>query len=138
MSYRIFAVVFLVLLGVGVAACAGTTPSGPAAAPAVEQPEEVQINLTEFRVETPKTEFQMGKPYRFVITNKGTIAHEWVIAPRGATDDGEFLTEVEEDDLPMGGKATHEYTFTEAGEFEMSCHVPGHYEAGMKIPITVK
>jgi uncharacterized cupredoxin-like copper-binding protein len=33
------------------------------------------------------------------------------------------------------GELTH--TFDEAGEILIGCHLPGHYEAGMKSTITV-
>jgi uncharacterized cupredoxin-like copper-binding protein len=44
-------------------------------------------------------------------------------------------------DLPTGATASFDYTFTEAasqGSLEFACHTPGHYEMGMKLPITVK
>jgi uncharacterized cupredoxin-like copper-binding protein len=137
MSYRIFALLSLAMLGLALAACAGTTPGAPAGAPTLAQPEEVQITLTEFKIDSSKTTFKKDVPYRFVITNKGTVAHEFVIAPRGEKEDSKFLTEVEEDELPVGASQTHEYTFTQTGDLEFSCHVPGHYEGGMVLPITV-
>ena len=51
------------------------------------------------------------------------------------------LAVAEEDDLPPGASYTLDYTFTESaptGSLEFSCHIPGHYEAGMLLPITVK
>jgi uncharacterized cupredoxin-like copper-binding protein len=51
------------------------------------------------------------------------------------------LVVVEEDDLSSGATQTVEFTFTEtapAGSLEFACHTPGHYDAGMKLPITVK
>jgi uncharacterized cupredoxin-like copper-binding protein len=30
------------------------------------------------------------------------------------------------------------YTFTEPGTYEVGCHQPGHYGAGMKIEVTVE
>lgn len=135
---RLVPFVALVVVALALAACGGTNTGGPASAPSVQAPEVVQVKLTEFKVEPSKTEFQRGKPYRFVISNSGSIAHEWVISPRGATEDGQFLTEVEEDELPAGKSQTHDFTFSQAGEFEMACHVPGHHEAGMTVPITVK
>ena len=40
--------------------------------------------------------------------------------------------------LKPGEKAVLTFTPTKAGLFEMACHYPGHYEAGMKAPVTVK
>jgi len=55
--------------------------------------------------------------------------------------DSYALAVVEDDDLYSGATATFEYTFTEPadfGELEFSCYLPGHYEAGMVLPITVQ
>jgi len=51
------------------------------------------------------------------------------------------LAMIEEDELTPGTTKTLDYTFTEpavAGDLEFVCHVEGHYEAGMRLPITVK
>jgi len=51
------------------------------------------------------------------------------------------LAMIEEDELTPGATKTLDYTFTEpasTGDLEFVCHVEGHYEAGMKLPITVK
>ena len=48
---------------------------------------------------------------------------------------------IEEVDLPAGAKQTIDYTFTQAyaaGMLEMACHLPGHYELGMSLPVIVK
>ena len=113
---------------------------------------EVQITLTEFGVQSSLTEFETGVPYRFVVTNTGTVEHEIMIMPPLAEDqmgmamdmgelDEQALAMIEASDLPAGATATFDYTFTEAapsGLLEFSCHTPGHYEAGMKLPIVVK
>jgi uncharacterized cupredoxin-like copper-binding protein len=99
---------------------------------------EVQINLSEFKIESPQTTFTTGMPYRFVIKNEGTISHDWAIMQRGEIDESQALIKVDKDQLPPGATVTREFTFTEAGDFEFACHVPGHYEAGMLLPITVQ
>jgi len=45
---------------------------------------------------------------------------------------------VGEAELPPGTIVTREFTFTQTGDFEFACHVSGHYEAGMLLPITVQ
>lgn len=55
--------------------------------------------------------------------------------------DGYALAVIEEDDLYSGAIATFDHTFTEPtsfGELEFACYVPGHYEAGMFLPILVQ
>jgi uncharacterized cupredoxin-like copper-binding protein len=51
------------------------------------------------------------------------------------------LIEVDEDELPPGATYTLSYTFPEAvvgTALEIACHTPGHYEAGMRLPIIVR
>lgn len=133
---------FVVVLAVALAACGGAaspTPSGPL---------EVKVTLTDFKVESSLTEFKVGVPYHFVVTNKGAVAHEIMLMPVVAADSGMTMEEmdkmalamIEEDDMPGGATESFDVTFTEpaaAGQLELACHVPGHYEAGMKLPITV-
>jgi uncharacterized cupredoxin-like copper-binding protein len=99
---------------------------------------EIQIPLSEFKIDSPQTTFATGTPYRFVIKNEGTVSHDWAIIPRGETDESQALIKVDEDQLPPAATATREFTFTQTGDFEFACHVPGHYEAGMLLPITVQ
>jgi uncharacterized cupredoxin-like copper-binding protein len=56
----------------------------------------------------------------------------------GEIDESQVLIQADEEELPPGGTVTRELTFTHAGDFEFACPVPGHYEAGMLLPITVQ
>jgi len=110
----------------------------------------VNVTLTDFGIESSLVTFDVGVPYHFIVTNEGAVAHELMLMEpmmAGMEDmtmeemDAMALAHVEEDDLPPGATQTLDYTFTEpapAGGLEMSCHIEGHYEAGMKLPITVK
>lgn len=100
-------------------------------------PEAVTVTLSEFDFGSSRTTFVAGTPYRFVLRNAGTAPHEWAVVPRGAVNEAQVLTEVEEDDLPPGATVTAEFTFPRAGEYDFACFVPGHFEAGMKLPVTV-
>jgi len=111
---------------------------------------EVKITLTDFGMDASRTSFEVGVPYHFVVTNNGAINHEMMIMPpmmggdMGMTMkemDEMALAMIEADELTPGATVSFDYTFTEpvpAGSLEFSCHVEGHYEAGMKLPITVK
>lgn len=113
---------------------------------------EVRVTLTEFGFESSLTEFEADVPYRFVVTNAGAVNHEFMIMTPLTEDqmgmamdmhelDEAALAMIEEDQLPPGATATLEFTFAEtapAGVLEFACHTPGHYEAGMKLPIVVK
>ena len=54
---------------------------------------------------------------------------------------GGLILVVEESDLPPGTTVTVDATFPDHVPdegLELACHTEGHYEAGMKFPITVK
>lgn len=141
MLHKAQTVLFLATV-IALAACgpAAMPQQAPATAePVPENPDAVvvQIKLTEFAIESSITEFKVGVPYTFTIENAGNAAHEWLIMPRGESDKTKALVAVGRTQLGSGEKATVEYTFTSAGELEMSCHIGRHYQNGMVIPITI-
>ncbi len=129
----------LAAVAVLLAACGARSDSG-----------QVTVTLTEFGMASSQASFEVGVPYHFVVTNQGAINHEiMLMAPTmadqmGMTMEGMdkmALAKIAADDLPPGATRTFDYTFTEpaaTGALEFSCHLSGHYEAGMKLPITVK
>ena len=110
----------------------------------------VEVTLTDFGIESNLDTFEVGVPYHFIITNDGQVNHELMIMQpmmEGMMDmtmeemDAMALAYVEEDELTPGTTQTLDYTFTEpaaTGSLELGCHIEGHYEAGMKLPITVE
>lgn len=113
---------------------------------------EVKVTLNEFGIQSSRTEFEAGLPYRFVVSNAGSLAHEFMVMPPLGEDqmgmamdmhelDEQALAMIPASDLPAGATATLDFTFPEpapAGTLEFACHTPGHYEANMRLPITVK
>lgn len=136
--------ILLMVLGFVLAACAGSgTKSDQAQA---GDSAEVQITLTEFEIEMSQTRFETGVPYRFVVTNSGAVAHELMFMPPvqpGAMDMEEMdemaVAMFEDEELPPGSTVERTITFPNPGQgsLEAACHLPGHYEAGMKTPIEV-
>lgn len=126
----------------------GALTACSAAPPAAQEPVDVQIEANEFAFKASMTTFSTGVPYRFTVTNTGAIPHEIMIVPPVASGmmgmedlDEMALAMIPDDDLPERATKTFEYTFTEPapeGKLEFACHVIGHYEAGMKLPIVVK
>ena len=123
---------------VSLSACASQPP----------EPIDVQLTLTDFGIESSLTTFEVGQPYHLVIDNQGGLKHELMVMEPVMGDmemsmeemDETALAMIEEDELPPGTTQTLDITFTEedaAVSLEFACHVPGHYEAGMKLPITV-
>ena len=128
----VLSVTLVIVAAFALSAC-GSPP-----AQATKKPVDVQITLTEFKIESSVTDFTVGTPYHFVITNKGALAHDWMIISSGEQDEDKALVKVEDTDLQPNMTVTRDVTFTQAGSLEFACHVKGHYEAGMHTPITVK
>ena len=111
---------------------------------------DVKVTLTDFGVVSSSTQFTAGIPYTFTITNEGLVPHEFMFIPpvmagmadmHGEATHNTALIEVDERQLPPGATYTLSYTFPESAagiDLEMACHTPGHYEAGMRLPITVQ
>lgn len=144
-------VIIVILLGALLAACGPGTSlsSGTPASSGTVSPTTVPITMTEFKIETPQTTFKVGVPYRFVVTNKGTVNHDFSISPpvmagmTGMSAEGAHegaLAVIDAKDMPPGATKTIDLTFSKpmsSSEIEFACHTPGHYESGMKVPITV-
>lgn len=149
--YRMAVILVLALLS---SAC-GSRPTAAQVVP---------IELTEFAIHSPISVFKVGTPYRFIINNPGAINHEFVLVAEGEehhmqtegqhghyADDGEHghddghgdghntsgMLHVGESQLTPGASVTIEHTFTEPGEYEFGCYLPGHYAAGMYTKISV-
>ena len=121
--------------------------SGTAATPAASTPVEVTVTETDFKIESSLKNFQKGAPYRFVVTNKGSVNHEFMIGPQMMAGQNMSMEEMDKmalalikaEDLPPGATKTVDVTFKDSdrGALEAACHVPGHYEAGMRTLFSV-
>lgn len=112
------------------------------------QPDEVdrtiQIKtLDAMRFSEEQLSVVAGQTVRFVVTNPGAIAHEFVIGPESMQKAHQVMMR------KGGGTAMHHgattaalsiapgetktlvWTFSQPGELQIACHVPGHYQAGM-------
>ncbi len=144
-------------LAVVLAACsssgsAGTGSPTPASAAAsstaVPTHIAVEVSLTDaLKIEPASMTVPAGVPITFVVTNSGTVDHEFYLG------DEEAQAEHEQEMADMGGMTHDEpegiavkpgetkeltYTFAEPGDTLAGCHVVGHYGGGMKATITVE
>ena len=114
----------------------------------------VKVAMVDIAFEPERLSVEARTPVTFRFTNEGRIVHEATI---GTLEDQEaHASEMEADDNDgHGGDGGHGdsepttislepgdsdelvYTFDEAGEYLIGCHVPGHYEAGMVLAVTV-
>jgi uncharacterized cupredoxin-like copper-binding protein len=88
-----------------------------------------------------------GEQIRFILTNAGEIAHEFVLASiEDNLKHAELMKkfpEMEHDDpnsktIQPKKKSEIVWRFNRTGTFEFACLIPGHREAGMIGNVTVK
>jgi len=124
------------LLAVALAACAPASGGEPG-----EQTVKVRLHYSRFHPEA--FEFEAGTTVTFVVENADPIDHEFILGDQGVQLAHERGTEAYhpprsgEMTVPAGETATTIYTFTEAGELIIGCHLPGHYAYGMRALVRV-
>src|SRR5438094_6842819 len=90
-------------------------PGGP-------QPAEIKIITTEFKYSPARVMVPAGQAVTIVLDNSGAETEHGIFVPALG-----FRLEAN-----AGGIARKTAVFDEPGEFEISCELPGHREAGMK------
>ncbi|MCV0403008.1 MAG: cupredoxin domain-containing protein [Chloroflexi bacterium] len=114
----------------------------------VDAPRRVDVVMTDdLRFDPDSIAVREGETVRFTVSNPTALDHEFVI---GDSDEqahhaeemmsGEGIMHDEEGAIGLAPGESKElvYTFAEAGELEIACHVDGHYEAGMRGAVTVE
>jgi uncharacterized cupredoxin-like copper-binding protein len=108
----------------------------------------VDIAMEDITYDQTTLTVRTGETVDFRFTNTGKIAHDALIGDTDAQMEHE--TEMAE----MGGMSHSggdaaitvqpgaagelSYTFAQPGAYEVGCHQPGHYAAGMKIDVIVE
>ena len=100
---------------------------------------DVTVTLQDFTIEALPASAPANTPIRFTVTNNGTVTHEVVLQLKGSNDepleaDGK---ESEVEDVEPGQTKTFEWTVTEAGDYQLACYEPEHFEKGMFTDFTV-
>ncbi|MBI3764348.1 MAG: hypothetical protein HY260_21110 [Chloroflexi bacterium] len=108
-------------------------------APKPAGPLEVTVTLTDFNVAASAASVPVNTPIKFVVTNKGAVEHELILQPRGADDQPLEANgrESEVEDIEPGETKALEWTVTAAGDYQLACYEPGHFEQGMHTDFTV-
>jgi uncharacterized cupredoxin-like copper-binding protein len=125
-------------------ACGGGGGASPTAAGATV----VTADLKEFSITLDTTTVPAGD-VDFVISNTGTIEHEFVVVAtdtpaadlpvegaRVSEDDLEVVEELEE--IAVGATPTLSVDGLAAGHYAIICNIDGHYQAGMRTDLTVQ
>lgn len=124
----------------------------------------VEVSLGDMYFEPRALEVKSGETVRFVVVNKGQVAHEFNLgdAAMHARHQKDMLAMAGMDHSSMGhggmdhgsmGGMTHAepnmvmvqpgqraeliWTFSQSAPIEFACNVPGHYQAGMVGKLTI-
>jgi uncharacterized cupredoxin-like copper-binding protein len=123
----------------------GVASSSPSVSAVAEARVEVELS-DDFRIQPVEMTVPMGVPVTFVVTNAGSLDHEFYLGDEAAQDEHEQemiemggMTHDEPEGIALRPGETKEltYTFTGPGQMLAGCHVAGHYGAGMKAEIEV-
>ena len=97
------------------------------------------VTERDFKIELSPDALPAGTPITFTISNKGPNKHELVLEKAGSVDEPLLFNgkEQEAEDIEPGTMRTVQWTIPEAGQYQLACHLPNHYEAGMKTIFTV-
>ncbi len=151
---RTLSTVLLALLSLPALAAPGQGFAFGQPAPAAKATRTVEVTLGDMYFEPRALEVKAGETVRFVVINKGQVAHEFNLgdAAMHAAHQKEMLAMAQMDHSKMGhGDMNHgmqhddpntvlvqpgqrgelTWTFSNSAPIEFACNVPGHYQAGM-------
>lgn len=148
-----FVLMFFVLL-LSTAACGGDSSSEDDAATVAPIDTaspitggDVPVEMTDFAFTPDAFTIKAGSTVTFVFTNSGAVEHEAVIGDAEFQDEHEAEMaaggSMEEDsdapevEVQNGETGELTYTFDTPGTLLIGCHIPGHWDAGMKATVTV-
>lgn len=107
------------------------------------QPVTVVVDIEHSRFTPSSVPVAAGTTVRFVVVNHDPINHELIVGPQAVHDRHRDGTERRhapvpgEVSVPALERAVTTYTFDAPGRVEMACHLPGHYEYGMRGAVEV-
>lgn len=117
----------------------------PGNADKVDRTVEIRAMDT-MRYDKPRLKAKAGETIKFVVTNAGKLRHEFMIGDaeeqREHAEMMKQMPDMVHADANMitvepGETKSLVWQFTKTGTVEIACHIPGHYEAGMKSKVTV-
>lgn len=121
------ALVFLLLVSLGLAACGEKAPST-----------EINVIMTDFQFSPNEFVVPAGQEITLNVVNNGVVVHNFVIMNLGATagatyeEDDDANVYWQERDIQPGGDFSVTFTApAEPGEYEVVCRTEGHIASGM-------
>lgn len=104
----------------------------------------IAVEIEHSRFDPATITVEPGSTVRFVVRNGDPIAHEFLIGDEAAQRRHETGTEPEhgarpgELSIPPGETRITTYTFPSRGRLLVGCHLPRHYDYGMRGSITIR
>ncbi len=129
----------MVRLGIGTVVLAAIVALWPS-----QEVRTVQIDIEHSAFHPQQLDFEVGEKVRFVIVNKDPIDHEFIVGDQVIQFIHEKGTEAHHGTKPGEvsiaalDTATTTYEFTERGSLIFGCHLPSHYDFGMRGDIEVQ
>lgn len=135
------------------AACGngGTSSGGNASNEPIDVSKPVEIAMQDIKFDQTALTVKSGDTVNFRFVNTGKVPHDAFIGDGTAQAEHEDEMKAMAGAGDMSGHAMNEaavtvqpgesdslaYTFDTPGTYEIGCHQPGHYTAGMKVTVTV-
>lgn len=126
----------------------GNASGSPDGGPEAPAGSVVDVVMHDIRFDPSTLTLPVGETISFRFTNNGRITHDAFVGDLAAQQEheaqmahaghgGGHADDADAVTVEPGEQGELSHTFTEPGEYEVGCHQPGHYAAGMKIIVTV-
>lgn len=107
----------------------------------------VRVDVEHSRFEPSELRVVQGTRVRFVVANEDPIGHELIVGPPDVHARHRSGTHARHGPIPgevsvgAGDLAVTAFRFDDVGIVELACHLPGHYDFGMRgavevVPVT--
>lgn len=119
----------IMLLSLVLAACGGGGGSGSGST-------TLNVTMTDFKFDPSSWTVPAGKSVTVNIKNNGSTDHTWVVMSKPVsgsfTDADKANILFSSESIPAGQSKTVTFTApSTAGNYQVICDIPGHFEAGM-------
>jgi uncharacterized cupredoxin-like copper-binding protein len=108
-------------------------PTTATSQPAANQAAAVSVILTDYRISSFTTSFEVGKTYQFTVSNNGAVVHGFTIEAEGANNqpltNGTAVASIQT--INPGESQTLTWTFAAAGKLQIASHVNDDFAKGM-------
>jgi uncharacterized cupredoxin-like copper-binding protein len=148
---KLLALLTIATLGAAAVACGSDTNDGASAA----DEDAIEITMLDSRFRPAELTVDKGEDLTLAFTNKGAIPHDAYVGDKDAQKDHEREMRMQDEQgdaghgehdktdeggitVQPGDTGTLEHRFTKAGTYYIGCHQEGHWDAGMRVKLTVR